>query len=34
MKHIKRTLITGYCWGVVPAWLVTLGFRIFELKSA
>lgn len=29
---IKRYVMTAYCWGLVPAWLVTFVFRVFRLK--
>ena len=29
---IKRAVMTGYCWGLVPAWLVDFVFRVFRLK--
>jgi len=30
---LKRALITAYCWGIAPAWLVTWVFRVFRLRS-
>ena len=29
---IKRTVMTAYCRGLAPAWLVTFVFRVFRLK--
>ena len=29
---IKRAVMTGYCRGLVPAWLVDFVFRVFRLK--
>ena len=29
---IKRFVMTAYCWGLVPAWLVAFVFRVFRLK--
>lgn len=31
---IKRAVMTAYCWGLVPAWLVDFVFRVFRLKHA
>jgi hypothetical protein len=31
---IKRAVMTAYCWGLVPAWLVAFVFRVFRLKHA
>lgn len=31
---IKRFVMTAYCLGLVPAWLVTFVFRVFRLKHA
>lgn len=30
---MKQVLINGYCFGIIPAWLVVLGFRLFGLAS-
>lgn len=29
---IKRTVMTAYCWGVLPAFVVAIVFRVFRLK--
>ena len=29
---IKRFVMTAYCCGLVPAWLVAIVFRVFRLK--
>jgi len=29
---IKRSVMTAYCCGLVPAWMVTFVFRVFRLK--
>lgn len=34
MSWIKRMVITAYCWGLLPAWAVSVLFRIFRLKDA
>lgn len=31
---VKRALIAGYCHGAVPAWAVSMAFRLFRLKGA
>ena len=30
---LKRILITGYCWNLIPASVVSLAFRVFRLRS-
>lgn len=32
-SHLKRFLITGYCWGVIPASVVTVLFKWFRLRA-
>ena len=29
---IKRAVMTAYCWGVLPAFVVEIVFRVFRLK--
>ena len=31
---VKRCLMTGYCYGVLPAKFVTWCFKTFELRDA
>jgi hypothetical protein len=31
--RIKSLLIDGYCRGWIPAWVVTLAFRVLRLRS-
>ena len=31
---LKRLLITGHCWHLIPHWFVTAAFRIFRLGGA
>lgn len=31
-RAIKRFVMTAYCWGLLPAWLVAFVFRVFRLK--
>jgi hypothetical protein len=30
---LKQTLMRGYCSGWMPAWAVTVMFKVFRLKS-
>jgi dienelactone hydrolase len=32
--RIKQVLVTGFCWGVLPSWLVTWAFRWLRLAEA
>lgn len=34
MIWVKNTIITAYCWGLLPAWAVSALFRLFRLKDA
>ncbi len=31
---LKAALMWAYCWGLCPAWTVTLAFRWFKLARA
>lgn len=33
LGRLKGALIAGHCHHVVPAWVVALGFRLFDLRS-
>ena len=28
---LKRFLVTGYCWNLIPHWVVTAAFRTLQL---
>lgn len=32
--RVKRFLIAGYCWHLIPGFAVTAGFRLFDLEAA
>jgi hypothetical protein len=32
-RAYKTSLITGYCYNLLPAWLVSVQFKLFRLKS-
>ena len=32
--RLKRALVAGYCAGALPAWVVKVSFRLFDLKGA
>jgi len=31
--QIKRALVAGYCWQLIPGWFVDLAFRLLRLRS-
>ena len=31
-RHIKRAVINAYCYGLIPASVVTLIFKLIDLK--
>ncbi|XQA72091.1 hypothetical protein ACM9XA_11370 [Xanthomonas sacchari] len=33
-RAMKRSIITGYCWHILPAWLVRAMFAAFRLGAA